>query len=87
MIQAVLMAMLASLASVPPANESRSGPQCQTTGKDEITITCSYTAKPRSAWGEPSASIACTPRPQSCDASSAGLPMVALVKQNVGEDP
>jgi len=49
MIQVVLMAMLASLGSVAPASQPRSGPRCQTTGEDEITITCSYTAKPRAS--------------------------------------
>ena len=44
-------------------------------------------ATPRSfarACGEPSPSIASTGSPHERDASSAGLPMVALVKQNVG---
>ena len=46
-----------------------------------------HTAKRRSACGEPSPSIASTGRPHRREASSAGLPMVALVKQNVGDDP
>ena len=43
-----------------------------------------HTAKLRSACGEPSSSIASTGSPHSRDASSAGLPIVALVKQKVG---
>ena len=46
-----------------------------------------HTAKLRSACGEPSPSIASTGSPHSRDASSAGLPIVALVKQKVGSEP
>jgi len=49
MIHAVLMAMLASLATGAPGKQPRTGPRCQITGKDVITITCTYTATPRAA--------------------------------------
>ena len=44
-------------------------------------------AKLRAPRGAPSSSIAVTGSPHSSDASSAGLPMVALAKQNDGEEP
>src|SRR6266852_273166 len=88
MIQAVLMAMLASLASVPPANESRSGPQCQTTGKDEITITCSYTAKPRSAlYGKRDLSVALNRASLSLKTDDANDMQVELTFTNIGSAP
>ena len=46
-----------------------------------------HTANRRSACGDPSPSIASTGSPQRRDASSAGLPIVALVKQKVGAEP
>jgi hypothetical protein len=51
MFQAVLIVVWAVSIS-PAANEKTppdSGPRCQTSGKDEITITCNYRATPRSA--------------------------------------
>jgi hypothetical protein len=48
MIQVVLIAMLVSLGLAPFANQSKPGPRCQTTGEDEITITCTYATKPLS---------------------------------------
>jgi hypothetical protein len=41
----------------------------------------------RSACGDPSTSIDSTGRPDNADASSPGLPIVALAKQNVGDAP
>jgi hypothetical protein len=44
-------------------------------------------ARTRSDRGEPSSSICSMSNPDSADASSPGLPIVALAKQNVGDAP
>jgi hypothetical protein len=43
-----------SHATVPTGNRSSSAPRCQTTGEEEIKITCNYTATPRSESGSKS---------------------------------
>jgi hypothetical protein len=48
MIHGVLIAMLVSPGFALFANQSRPGPRCQTTGDDEITITCTCATRPLS---------------------------------------
>jgi Domain of unknown function (DUF4832) len=88
MIQAVLVAAFASLGFASPPGPSRAAPRCQTTGEDEITITCSYTAKPSSTRaGERDLSIALNRAMLSLKTDDANDMHVELTFTNTGSAP